>query len=503
MTLREALDLLELNERTLEQSMLDTSLQNRLEHTELRHVLRVFEAYRKVNAFLNPSLNTQGDARVTIIDESVPGDPSAEVSQATSLWAMSSSQPRVNDTFDETMIETSSWEPFNPEAFAPPVPVRSTGVQPTVMQPVAPRVESPGKNPLALDSSTPTTVIRNPTLATQASPASRGGLSALALMGLGAAAFGAGVLVLGPLLGRAVPPRTTSAPPAVVIAPPIMQPVPAVPPTVTVRPGTPPAATPAVTLPSETLPSATNPSLSTTERPAPSSSSPVNSSPPATTAPVAPATPQAAKPVTPAAAPNTPVVSPVTPKPQQSASPKPVVSSSNANTKPVQAAPSTAPSQPKPVMAAKPKVNVQPSTASTPRPVSRPTTSSRPVLRNPVSNKPKPVALNRAISSRIQTNRTSTPRANRTPRTRVTATAPRNVAPKVVASRVAASRTVAPPSNRALNQNQFTRWDRSGAVLRYRSWALVPTSVRALSPARFRAAVFVASSPANLPGLPR
>jgi hypothetical protein len=60
-----------------------------------------------------------------------------------------------------------------------------------------------------------------------------------------------------------------------------------------------------------------------------------------------------------------------------------------------------------------------------------------------------------------------------------------------------------PVSNRVANQGQFTRWDRSGAVLRYRSWNLVPDAVRALSPAGFRAAVFVASSPASMPDLPK
>jgi hypothetical protein len=58
-------------------------------------------------------------------------------------------------------------------------------------------------------------------------------------------------------------------------------------------------------------------------------------------------------------------------------------------------------------------------------------------------------------------------------------------------------------SNRVVNQRQFARWDRSGAVLRYRSWDLVPDSVRALSGARFRAAVFVATSPASMPDLPK
>jgi hypothetical protein len=58
-----------------------------------------------------------------------------------------------------------------------------------------------------------------------------------------------------------------------------------------------------------------------------------------------------------------------------------------------------------------------------------------------------------------------------------------------------------PVSRRAANNAQFKRWDESGAVLRYRSWALVPDSVRALSPSAFRAAVFVARDPASLPDI--
>ena len=157
MTLREALDLLELNERTLEQSMLESSLQNRLEHTELRHVLRVFEAYRKVNAFLNPSFNTQGDARMTIIDESVPGGPMLEVTKASFPTASSAVAVKERDTFSDTMIETwSATEATMPEP-------KTT----LALDPVAPRAA---------------------------------GVNLFVMLGLVAAAFSVGMVVLGPTM---------------------------------------------------------------------------------------------------------------------------------------------------------------------------------------------------------------------------------------------------------------------------------------------------------------
>ena len=82
MTLREALVILDLSERTLEPSMLDISLKNRLEKTDLRNVTRVLEAYRKVNSFLNPTLDTAGDSKGTVIDEPVEDGPPIQTTKA-------------------------------------------------------------------------------------------------------------------------------------------------------------------------------------------------------------------------------------------------------------------------------------------------------------------------------------------------------------------------------------------------------------------------------------
>jgi hypothetical protein len=443
-TLREALDLLELNERTLEQSMLDVALQNRLEHTELRHVLRVFEAYRKVNAFLNPTLNSQGDARVTIIDESIPGELPMEVAQvsAPAAWNAASdwtskraANGSVKDSFENDLIETGLFDAIDPKETAVPV-----------------------------TTSAPT-LVSNPPAVVATSRKGVNSSNAVLLMGLGALAFGAGALLIGPLLGRLTGPRASvlpSPPPIAVTQPQVAPPVIPTPPT----PVAPPVATQS--------PVAAQPPIAAT----PPVTAPVPT-PPTPTQPVAPQ-PVAAQPTP---SPTPPVVTPrVTPPPAttpQPSSVKPPV----AATPPVQ--PSAAPSvKPKPA-------TIKPAVKPTVKPVAPPAV---------VATRPTPSSQStpRQSTPRQFTPRQSIPRTVRVKRTpvrpAVTTRSPRSVQPLPV---------VAPVSNRVVNQRQFNRWDRNGAVLRYRSWALVPDSVRSLSAARFRSAVFVSSSPASLPDLPR
>ena len=184
MTLREALDLLELNERTLEQSMLESSLQNRLEHTELRHVLRVFEAYRKVNAFLNPSFNTQGDARMTIIDESVPGGPMLEVTRASAPLATASSANSLKerDTFSDTMIET--WAAADAALNESKATLSKATLSKATLS----------KSTLALEGAAPRAA----------------GVNLFAMLGLIAAAFSVGMIVLGPTMSLILKPSAIS-----------------------------------------------------------------------------------------------------------------------------------------------------------------------------------------------------------------------------------------------------------------------------------------------------
>jgi hypothetical protein len=425
MTLREALDLLELNERTLEQSMLETSLQNRLEHTDLRHVLRVFEAYRKVNAFLNPSFNTQGDARLTIVDESAPGMPAPELALAAPADGVARTAP-ARDTQSDTRWESG----------ATPTDARDTF----------------SENLVVTDAAQP---VRNATVPKNAAPdqpKSAKGISALAFASLLGGAFAIGILGIGPLLGA-----LTGRQPEVAVT---SRPVEAVAPTVT-----PPAANPTP------APSSITPSIAPSAQPvAPSPqaapASPVAASP-------APTTPPAA------ARPNTPEPTAIKP-----AAPKPTATKPNAapnatarSSRPTQgnagaSRPTVAPSQPR-------AGAVRPSTA-VPRASSPVATAATP-RRAPAQTNTRRATAPRATPARASSSRTTPARA-----------APRVTAP------------VAPTlTRRAANERQFTRWDRGGAVLRYRSWALVPDAVRRLSPAAFRSAVFVASSPATLPDIAR
>lgn len=348
MTLREALDLLELNERTLEQSMLESSLQNRLEHTELRHVLRVFEAYRKVNAFLNPSFNTQGDARMTIIDESVPNGPMLEVARADVPLAAASSTAALknSDTFSDTMIETSTaWE------------AQQSEVRPTLPSPASAR---------------------------------RGdGVNLFVMLGLVAVAFSVGVVVLGPTMALVLKrPVSSSAVPSASSAMPVV-----------------------------TAPSAA-----------------VVVTPPALVAPVA----VAAKPV-------------------------PRV----ATAKPVPPAVTVEPAPPAAIV-------VKPVAPAITKPATRPAVSTKPA----VASQPRATAPRVTVQPRVATRRVgATPRFSGV--------------------------GVAAPSRPRINQRQFSQWDKAGAVLRYRSWALVPAALRDSSTNAFRAAVFVARDPASLPDIAR
>jgi hypothetical protein len=57
--------------------------------------------------------------------------------------------------------------------------------------------------------------------------------------------------------------------------------------------------------------------------------------------------------------------------------------------------------------------------------------------------------------------------------------------------------------NLANNRSQFYAWDRNGAVLKYNYWSQIPQSVKTARAGSFRAAVFVAASPAAMPDIRR
>ncbi len=110
MTLREALDILELNPNSLDRQVLESTLRKNLESIELRNVMRLLEAYRKANAFINPTLATHGDVRVTMIDEPVPDGPPLNQRPAAKRLADESKQKLKRDfvpgaTFDESILK--------------------------------------------------------------------------------------------------------------------------------------------------------------------------------------------------------------------------------------------------------------------------------------------------------------------------------------------------------------------------------------------------------------
>jgi hypothetical protein len=109
-TLREALDILELNPNTLDRNLLETTLKKNLETIELRNIMRLLEAYRKANAFINPTLATHGDVRVTMIDEPTTDGPPLNQRPAAKRLTDDSNQRLKRDfvpgsTFDDSMLK--------------------------------------------------------------------------------------------------------------------------------------------------------------------------------------------------------------------------------------------------------------------------------------------------------------------------------------------------------------------------------------------------------------
>ncbi|MFN3266592.1 MAG: hypothetical protein ACK41E_07110, partial [Deinococcales bacterium] len=110
MTLREALDILELNPNTIDREVLEHSLKKHLEAVEIRNVMRLLEAYRKANAFINPTLATHGDVRVTMIDGPIPDGPPLNIRPAAKRLSQDNAQRLKRDfvvgsTFDESILQ--------------------------------------------------------------------------------------------------------------------------------------------------------------------------------------------------------------------------------------------------------------------------------------------------------------------------------------------------------------------------------------------------------------
>ena len=448
MTLREALDILELNPNSLDRQLLESTLRKNLENIELRNVMRLLEAYRKANAFINPTLATHGDVRVTMIDEPIADGPPLNQRPAAKRLADSNNLPRLKRdfaagaTFDESILR------------APSVVNNPTLSEASVFatQEIMP-------------NELPTQMARTPKANVSVVPVDHAPenkrVSLLWVVGVAAAGLAA-IFTIMPVLS---PSKKIQA-----VAPPVIN-------------------KPVVTKPVITKPVVTKPATSsTTTKPA--------------TVP--------AKPVTP-----TTVTKPVT------IATKPVASSTTTKptTKPVAPSITAKPIIPKPQVAFIPKPVVDVAALERARVAAVQRREAARVARALEQRRLEVRAQRRLAAQReaaqLAAQRQATQLAARREAQQATArreaqqAAARREAQQAAARREvqrqaqkAASRQVT-TSARVINRGAFNGWDRSGAVLRYPSWAAVPDSVRALPASQFRASVYVAASPASLPGIPR
>jgi hypothetical protein len=475
MTLREALDILELNPNTLDRNILENSLKKHLEGIELRNVMRLMEAYRKANAFINPSLATHGDVRVTMIDEPVPDGPPLNLRPAAKRLTEDNSQRLKRDfasggTFDESILKapnSASVPVYDPRAFE---------TQEMMMDEVVP-----------LAGSANVEIV--PTERAKAPRQSAARFWSMVVLGGAAAAsigyFGAS-LVLPPLLGAPNTAVSSQLRPTTNVSTP----------TATVQPGTPSA-----TIKPNT-PSTTGVSQNTTVKP----STPVNTTTPTDLNVNKPTAP---KPI-------------VTPTPTQSNTAKleaerlaklEATKREAARLAKLQAdqaakleAERLAKLQAARLAQAKLEANqlaAEQAAANRQAELLAQRRANQLAAQRRANAAAERVAAERVMArreaQRLEAQRLETQRLEA--QRQAKRVAAKREAEQAAAKRAAAAKPVV--SVRAANQGSFAAWDRAGAVLRYPSWAAIPDSVRALSPAQFRAVVYVASSPATLPGIPR
>jgi hypothetical protein len=508
MTLREALDILELNPNTLDRTVLETSLKKHLEGIELRNVMRLLEAYRKANAFINPTLATHGDVRVTMIDEPMPDGPPLNIRPAAKRLSEDPQRLKRDfapgSTFDESILKApaaSSAPVYDPKAFE---------TQEMMINDIAPPMSLPENKNIEIVPGEP-----------KAKPAPRqsaaGFWGMVAVGAVAATALGYfGASGVNALLGGATN-AEVSAQTAPVAA---------------VKPATPNATKPAV--PNATKPNPAKPNTANTVKPVAANNQPNSLSvkPPSNPSPKPPANSSQ--------------------KPPANSSPKP--STSSTTVPEVAATPSTSTLPP---ATQQPIAQNNPPASNDTKPINTPTQSDAAekieaeriakleaertakleaprVEANRQALLLKQRQIEEAAAQRVAQQRAARQEAQRLAARReaqrlvaqreaqrlvaqreaqrletqraAEQAAARRAAEQAAARRAAeqaAARAKPTVSVRAVNQGSFNAWDRAGAVLRYSSWAAIPDSVRALSPARFRAVVYVASSPATLPGLPR
>jgi chemotaxis protein histidine kinase CheA len=477
-TLREALDILELNPNSLDRQLLESTLRKNLESIELRNVMRLLEAYRKANAFINPTLATHGDVRVTMIDEPIPDGPPLNQRPAAKRLSDESNQKLKRDfvpgaTFDESILKA-------PRVSSPPtLSDMSVFATQEIMPSDLPSQTVPTRKPknnvlITPEDRTPTTK----------------GISVLWAGLTAVAGLAAGVFLVIPALSGFLPNNS----------------------------GVQTVAPPAITKPVNT----TKPVVSSnTTKPVVSSNTTSN------TAQSTQATKLEAQKLAAQKLENQKLAA------QKLAAQKlenqkiaaqklenqKIAAQKLENQKIAAQKLAAQKLEAQKAQAAKPNTstftpnNTQVQTQAALRAAQR-----RAEIRAEANR--RFLAQQRLEAQRLANQRAeqlaATRRAEQLAATRraeqlaATRRAEQLAAARIQAQQAATKRANqqaaakrASVSVRSINQGSFTTWDRSGAVLRYSSWAAIPDSVRALPTAQFRAQVYVASSPANLPGLPR
>ncbi len=513
MTLREALDILELNPNSLDRQVLESTLRKNLESIELRNVMRLLEAYRKANAFINPTLATHGDVRVTMIDEPVPDGPPLNQRPAAKRLADESKQKLKRDfvpgaTFDESILKA-------PRTSSPPT-LSDASIYATqeIMPSELPAPIVQGRKP------------KNNVLITPEDHAPQTKGVSILWAGLTAAAgIAAAYFLVFPALATYFPSNSgiqATVPPA------ITKPV------TTTKPVISSNTTKPVISSNTTKPVIS----SNTTKPTNTTTKPVISSNTTTNAATQAAKLQAQKLEAQKLAAQKIATQKLAAQKlenqklaaqkleaqrlaaqkleaqklaaqklenQRLAAQKLAIQKLAAQKLAAQQAQATKPSTstftPNNATAqqnAQLQVQAAQRRAAQQRAAIRAEANRRYLAQQRLEA--QRLAARRAeqqAAARREAEQAAIRRAEQQAAIRREA----QQAARRASQQAAAKR--ASVSVRSLNQGSFSAWDRSGAVLRYSSWAAIPDSVRALPTAQFRAQVYVASSPANLPGLPR
>ncbi len=533
-TLREALDILELNPNSLDRQVLEGTLKKNLENIELRNVMRLLEAYRKANAFINPTLATHGDVRVTMIDEPMPDGPPLNQRPAAKRLADESNQRLRRDfvpgaTFDESILKAppTSSHPTLSDVSA----FLTQEIMPNQLPTLAKTERKPKNNVLI----TPTDI-----------PKETKGMNILWLGLLAAGGLAASFFVIAPALFSLFPNRAglvASSPPVVSkpVTPNMAKPVPSTPkPTNSSTSPTPTTQTAAQKLAMQKLEAQ---KIATQKLEAQKAAALQSAAQKAAAAKleaqkIAAQKTEAQKLA--AVKLEAQKVEAAKLEAQKLAAQKAAALQTAAQkleaqklaAQKVEAARLEAQklaAQSAVLKAEAAKIATQKTEAArleaqriaaqktgavqlaaqkaaarleTQRQVQR--LEAQRLARRLEARREAQRLEARRETQRLEAQRTAARlEAQRTAQRLLEQQAASRAIARREAQQAAAKRAAASVSVRSLNQGSFTAWDRSGAVLRYASWSAVPDSVRALPTSQFRARVYVASSPATLPGLPR